>query len=62
MTLKSVSNSSLLSWHICGLHSMCIAYNHDRFAHNHCYYYYYYYNIRLTTFFQDNLGKLAPER
>ena len=28
-----------------------------------CTYYYYYYNdIRLTTFFQDTLGKPAPER
>ena len=26
------------------------------------YYYYYYYYIRLMAFFQDNLGKLAPER
>jgi len=26
------------------------------------YYYYYYYYIRLTAFFQDNLGKLAPEK
>jgi len=26
------------------------------------YYYYYYYYIRLTAFFQDNLGKPAPER
>jgi len=25
-------------------------------------YYYYYYYIRLTAFFQDNLGKLAPEK
>ena len=29
----------------------------------HYYYYYYYYDyIRLTAFFQDNLGKLEPER
>ena len=28
-----------------------------------CTYYYYYYNyIRLTTFFQDTVGKPAPER
>jgi len=26
------------------------------------YYYYYYYYIHLTAFFQDNLGKPAPER
>jgi len=26
------------------------------------YYYYCYYNIRVTTFFQDNLGKPAPTR
>ena len=26
------------------------------------YYYYYYYYIRLMAFFQDNLGKPAPER
>jgi len=26
------------------------------------YYYYYYYYIRLTVFFQDNLGKPALER
>ena len=28
----------------------------------YCYYYYYYYYIHLTAFFQDNLGKPAPER
>jgi len=26
------------------------------------YYYYYYYYIRLTAFFQDSLGKPAPEK
>ena len=31
------------------------------FTHLSIYYYYYYY-IRLTAFFQDNLGKSAPEK
>ena len=26
------------------------------------YYYYYYYYVRLSSFFQDNLAKLAPEK
>jgi len=30
------------------------------FLHDPVYYYYYY--IRLTAFFQDNLGKPAPEK
>jgi len=32
------------------------------YDYDYDYYYYYYYYIRLTAFFQDNLGKPAPER
>jgi len=34
-----------------------------QFQNYYCYYYCYYYDyIRLTAFFQDKIGKLAPER
>jgi len=52
-------------------HHYTVAHNFAKFLHHECssklaimssLNYYYYYYIRLTAFFQDNLGKPAPER